>query len=69
VADDIETAFRAGAVAALRRRAARQAELAADGTTASERGVIFRTGEGVLASRLAAVLTVLADELERGGAS
>jgi hypothetical protein len=69
VADDIEDHILAGAVTALRRRASRQAQLAASGTIVGERGVIFRTGEGVLASRLAAVLSVLADELEREGTS
>jgi hypothetical protein len=69
MADDIEDHILAGAVTALRRRASRQAQLAANGTIIGERGVIFRTGEGVLASRLAIVLTVLAEELERGGAS
>jgi hypothetical protein len=67
--DDLETAIKTGAIAALRRRAARQAQLAASGTIVGERGVIFRTGEGVLASRLANVLTVLTDEIERGGVS
>jgi hypothetical protein len=68
-ADPLETAFRAGAVAALRRRASRQAQLAANGTIVGESGVIFRTGEGVLADRLAAAFSQLADELERGSAS
>jgi hypothetical protein len=63
-ADPLETAFRAGAVAALRRRAARQAELAAAGTTASERGAVIRTGEAVLAARLSSVLSQIAAEFE-----
>jgi hypothetical protein len=62
--DDLEAAIRAGAIAALRRRADRQAKIAKDGMTIGERGVVFRTGEGVLADRLSVVLSQLAAELE-----
>jgi hypothetical protein len=51
--DPIETAFKTGAAAALRRRADRQARLANDGG-----------GEGAIAGRLAATLLDLAAELE-----
>jgi hypothetical protein len=54
-ADPLESAFLAGAAAALRRRAARQAKISEQGTTIGERGVVFRTGEGVLADRLSLV--------------
>jgi hypothetical protein len=67
--DPFKIAILRGAVVALRRRAERQAKISEQGTTIGERGVIFRTGEGVLASRLATVLTLLADDLERGGLS
>ena len=63
-ADPIESAFRAGAVAALRRRAARQAKIAADGTTNGKRGAIIRSGEAVLAVGLASVFSELAAEIE-----
>ena len=56
-ADPIESAFLAGAVAALRRRAARQARIAADGR---------QGGESAVALRIAQALNELADELERG---
>ena len=56
-ADPIESAFRAGAVSALRRRAARQARIAADGR---------QGGESAVALRIAQALNELADELERG---
>jgi hypothetical protein len=61
--DEIEEAIIAGAVAALRRRAMRQARIAADGTITTERGVLIRTGEGAVARRIALVLDDLADEL------
>ena len=54
-ADPVESAFLAGAVAALRRRAARQARIAADGR---------QGGESAVAIRVAQALTELADELE-----
>jgi hypothetical protein len=55
VADDLETAIAAGAVTALRRRAARQTELARLGTVEPDKtpGVYIRTGEAALADRLA----------------
>lgn len=55
MADDLETAIAAGAVVALRRRAARQTELARLGTVESDKtpGVFIRTGEATLADRLA----------------
>ena len=55
MADDLETAMAAGAVVALRRRAARQTELARLGTVESDKtpGVFIRTGEATLADRLA----------------
>lgn len=64
-ADPIESSVRAGAVAALRRRAARQVKIAADGTTNGERGAIIRSGEAVLAVDLAVIFSQLADEIER----
>lgn len=63
--DPFETAMLRGAALALRRRADRQAKIDDAGTTRSDRGVIIRTGEAVLAARLSSVLTSLADELER----
>jgi hypothetical protein len=62
--DDLETAIRAGAVAALRRRAARQAKLAAEGTTVGDRGALIRTGEAAISLRISATLGDLAAELE-----
>jgi hypothetical protein len=56
-ADPIESAVMAGAVTALRRRAARQARLAADGR---------QGGESAVALRVAEALNELADEFERG---
>ena len=66
MADDLETAIAAGAVVALRRRAARQTELALLGTVESDktRGVFIRTGEAALADRLASAWAALAQELE-----
>jgi hypothetical protein len=57
----IESAFLAGAAAALRRRVARHARLTARRTTADERVAVIRTGEVVLADRLS---LALADEFE-----
>jgi hypothetical protein len=62
--DPFETAILHGAALALRRRAERQAKIAKEGTTIGERGVVFRTGEGVLADRLSMVLSQLAEEFE-----
>ena len=67
-ADPIESAFLAGAVTALRRRAARQARIAEDGTTSGERNAVIRQGESAVALRLALALNELADELEQDGA-
>ncbi len=64
MADDIEAGLIAGAIAALRGRAERQAQIAKDGTVANERGVIIRTGEAAIALRLAEVFRTLADELD-----
>ena len=66
MADDLETAIAAGAVVALRRRAARQADLARLGTVESDKtsGVFIRTGEAALADRLANAWAALARELE-----
>jgi hypothetical protein len=65
--DLFEAAILRGAALALRRRAERQAQLAADGMTIGERGVVFRTGEGALANRLSFAFASLADEIEREG--
>ena len=66
VADDLETAIAAGAVTALRRRAARQTELARLGTVEPDKtpGVFIRTGEAALADRLANAWAALAQEME-----
>ena len=56
-ADPIESAFRAGAIAARHRRAARQARIAAEGR---------QGGKSAVALRIAQALNELADELERG---
>ena len=67
-ADPIESAILAGAVTARRRRAARQARIAENGTTSGERNTVIRQGESAVALRLARALNELADELEQGGA-
>jgi hypothetical protein len=67
-ADPIESAFLAGAITAVRRRAARQARIAADGTTNGSRNAVIRQGETAVALRVAQVLNDLADELDQGGA-
>jgi hypothetical protein len=64
--DPLESAFLAGAITALRRRAARQARIAADGTMDGPRNAIIRQGESAVALRIAQALNELADELERG---
>jgi hypothetical protein len=66
VADDLETAIAAGAVTALRRRAARQTEFARLGTVELDKtpGVFIRTGEAALADRLANAWAALAQEME-----
>jgi hypothetical protein len=67
-ADPIESAFLAGAVTAVRRRAARQERVAADWTAHGSRCAVIRQGETAVALRVAQVLNELADELEQGGA-
>jgi hypothetical protein len=62
--DPFETAILRGAALALRRRAERQAKISEQGTTIGEGGVVFRTGEGVLADRLSVVFAELAAEFE-----
>jgi hypothetical protein len=64
--DDIEAAFVAGTVVALRRRAQRQAQIAADGTAVGKRNATIRQGEAAIAERLARVLNELANEFEGG---
>jgi hypothetical protein len=64
--DELEAAFTAGAVSALRRRAARQREIAERWTVRGENGVVVKAGEGVIAERIAATLDGLADEFEAG---
>jgi hypothetical protein len=61
--DEIEEAVVAGAIAALRRRAARQRQHAADGTVQGARRVIVRTGEAAVALRIAEALEAAAVEL------
>ena len=53
-----------GAAQALRRRADRQAKIAADGTALGERGSSIMTGEAATAVRIASVLSDLAAEFE-----
>jgi hypothetical protein len=64
MSDDIEAAFVAGAVVALRKRAVRQARIAADGTAVGARNAIIRQGEAAIADGLARVLNELADDFE-----
>jgi hypothetical protein len=64
MADALEADIVAGAVAALRRRAARQRKRAADWTTTTETGVRIVAGEGVIALRLAEALDQAANEIE-----
>jgi hypothetical protein len=61
---ELEEEFHAGAVAALRRRAARQRKRAADWTVTTESGVAIKGGEAAIAERIAAVLDQTADEFE-----
>ena len=63
----LESEFVAGAVSALRRRAARQAAQARAGTARVENGALVRTGDAAVASRLAEALGAIADEIEREG--
>ena len=62
--DPIEEAVVAGAVAALRRRAARQAKIAESWTARGARGAIVRSGEAAIALRIADALDQAAAELE-----
>jgi hypothetical protein len=62
--DPLQAAMLRGAAQALRRRAERQAKIAKRGMIIGERGVVFRSGEGVLAERLAPLLAELATEFE-----
>jgi hypothetical protein len=66
--DDLEEGFCAGAIIALRRRAARQRQRAADWTVIGANGVRIVAGEGRIAERIAEALDQVADELEREGA-
>jgi hypothetical protein len=66
--DNVEKDVIAGAVAALRRRAARQRERAANWTVRNERGAIVRSGEAAVALRIAEALEAAATDLEQGGA-
>ncbi len=65
--DPIASAFLAGAVRALRRRADRQRAIAKGWTVHGERGAIVVAGEGRVADRIAAALEAAADEIENGG--
>jgi hypothetical protein len=62
--DPFETAMLRGAALALRRRADRQAKIAEAWSACGPRGVIIRTGEAVLAARLAEAFSRLADDFE-----
>jgi hypothetical protein len=67
--DEIELVVRAGAARALRKRAAVQRQLAADGTSsAGEKcaGVIIRTGEAAVAARLTTMFEQIAADIEAG---
>jgi hypothetical protein len=63
--DDLDASIRAGAATALRRRAARQAQIATNWTTVGERGAVIRSGEAGIAVRISAALGDLAAELKR----
>jgi hypothetical protein len=63
----LEAAIRAGALVALRKRAAGQAAKAREGVAVTETGIAIRTGESAIAARLAEALAAVADELEREG--
>jgi hypothetical protein len=64
--NELEAEIYAGAIAALRKRAARQAAIARAGSATTEAGVVIRTSESAIAHRLAEALAAAADELERG---
>jgi hypothetical protein len=61
---EIDAAIREGAIAALRKRVARQAAIARAGVVVTEAGVIIRTGKSVIADRLAEALAAAAAEIE-----
>ena len=63
--DPLEAELLAGAAAALRKRAERQAKIAAEGTTFGDRGAVIKRGEAAIAERLSATLAALAAEFER----
>jgi hypothetical protein len=65
--DQLETDIRAGAIAALRRRAERQRKRAEDWTVVGEKGQRIMAGEGAVALRIAVALDQAADELEAEG--
>ena len=62
--DHLESDVLCGAALALRRRANRQSTIAESGKTIADCGVTIMTGEPVLAARLSAVLSELAEEFE-----
>ena len=66
-ADQMESAIVVGAIAALRKRAEKQAELARAGSSTAKCGAIIRTGEATIAERLANAFGEVADELASGG--
>jgi hypothetical protein len=61
----LDSAIVAGAVAALRKRAARQRAIVEAGVVMTETGVMIRAGEAAVAARLAEAFAALADEIER----
>lgn len=61
----LDAAIYEGAIAALRKRAARQTAIARAGVVVTEAGVVIRTGEAAIAARIAEALAALADEIER----
>ena len=65
IEDQTETDILAGAVAALRKRAARQREVAAKWTVHGINGAVIKAGEGVIAERLSIALDAVADEFSR----
>jgi hypothetical protein len=62
--DEREEDFRAGAILALRRRAARQRQRAADWTVVGANGVRLTSGKGAIALRIAEALDQAVAELE-----
>jgi hypothetical protein len=62
--DPLEADMLAGAIAALRRRADRQRQRAADWTVTGDRGVVTMAGEGRIAGRIAEALDAVAAEFE-----